>query len=223
MIPLRDKSGHSMPRFRFPLLAVAALSPVLMACTETPETFFDWGVNDHLAQGPAAPVVAAPTGPAKAEPKTYAYAEAAPKAAPKPAVETRTLPPPTDIVFAWPVQGKVISTFGTGSDGARNDGINIAAATGTPIHAAAAGTVTYAGDELKAYGNLVLIRHADGYVTAYAHAQRLVVAKGDTVSKGQVIGYAGATGDVDSPQLHFEIRHGTQPVDPNALLVARNS
>ena len=210
-----------MPRLRLSLLLVAALSPALMACTQTPETFFDWGVNDRLAST-AKPVVAAPAGPAKAQPRTYAYDET-PKAAPKTSVETHALPPPTSLAFAWPVQGKVISRFGAESDGARNDGINIAAEAGAPIHAAAAGTVTYAGDELKAYGNLVLIRHADGYVTAYAHAQRLVVAKGDTVSKGQIIGYAGSTGDVDSPQVHFEIRHGTQPLDPGALLVARNS
>jgi len=205
-----------MPRLRLCLLLLAA--PALMACTQTPETFFDWDVNDHLG-----PVVSAQAPPAKVQPRAEAPTQAAPKAAPRVAVETHALPPPTNLAFGWPVQGKVIANFGAGSDGARNDGINIAAALGTPIHAAAAGTVTYAGDELKAYGNLVLIKHTDGYVTAYAHAQRLTVAKGDSVSKGQVIGYSGATGDVDSPQLHFEIRHDTQPVDPNALLVARNS
>jgi murein DD-endopeptidase MepM/ murein hydrolase activator NlpD len=122
--------------------------------------------------------------------------------------------------FIWPVRGRVIEPFGRGGGGERNDGINIAAAEGTPIHAAAAGTVTYAGNELKGYGNLVLIKHSDGYVTAYAHAQSIQVARGDTVEKGQVIGTAGATGDVDRPQLHFEIRHGVQPVDPARFLVA---
>lgn len=125
--------------------------------------------------------------------------------------------------FVWPVDGPVISSFGSGRNGQRNDGINIAANRGEPIHAAAAGTVTYAGNELKGYGNLVLIRHDDGYVTAYAHAERIAVDRGERVAKGQVIGYAGATGDVSRPQLHFEIRHGVQPVDPKPLLIASNT
>jgi murein DD-endopeptidase MepM/ murein hydrolase activator NlpD len=124
--------------------------------------------------------------------------------------------------FIWPVDGRVISSFGVNRNGARNDGINIAARLGEPIHAAASGTVTYAGDELKGYGNLVLLRHGDGYVTAYAHAQSITVNRGDRVRKGQVIGYAGATGDVRRPQLHFEIRHGVRPLDPKPLLVASN-
>ena len=117
----------------------------------------------------------------------------------------------------------MISDFGSTVTGGRNDGINIATAKDAPIRAAASGTVTYSGNELKDYGNLVLIRHANGYVTAYAHADRLLVSRGDTVTKGQVIGYAGETGDVTSPQLHFEIRHDTAPVNPRPLLVARNS
>lgn len=122
--------------------------------------------------------------------------------------------------FIWPLTGRIISTFGSVGNGERNDGINIAAKTGEPIHAAADGTVTYAGNELKGYGNLILIRHDDGYVTAYAHAQSIGVNRGDRVEKGQVIGLAGATGDVDSPQLHFEIRRGVEPVDPKPLLMA---
>lgn len=122
--------------------------------------------------------------------------------------------------FEWPVEGKIIVAFGKSGDGERNDGINIAADLGTPIHAAAAGTVTYAGNELKGYGNLILIKHDDGYVTAYAHAERITVARGDQVDRGDVIGFAGATGDVSSPQLHFEIRQGVKPVDPRPLLLA---
>jgi murein DD-endopeptidase MepM/ murein hydrolase activator NlpD len=120
--------------------------------------------------------------------------------------------------FLWPLQGRILSDFGTNASGEKNDGINIAAAYGTPIHAAAGGTVTYAGNELKGYGNLVLIRHDDGYVTAYAHAENIIVARGDTVTRGQVIGYAGDTGDVNEPQLHFEIRHEMAPVNPHTLL-----
>jgi murein DD-endopeptidase MepM/ murein hydrolase activator NlpD len=122
--------------------------------------------------------------------------------------------------FAWPVRGRVISSFGPTTDGERNDGINIAAMLGAPIHAAAAGTVTYAGDALKAYGNLILIAHPGGYVTAYAHAQGIVVVRGDHVDKGQIIGTAGETGGVDRPQLHFEIREGVKPLNPERLLTA---
>jgi len=124
--------------------------------------------------------------------------------------------------FVWPVVGRVLQPFGSMGNGVRNDGINIAATRGEPIRAAAAGTVTYAGDELKDYGNLVLIRHDDGYVTAYAHAQSISVSRGEHVAKGQVIGYAGTTGNVARPQLHFEIRHGATPVDPKPLLMAAN-
>lgn len=124
--------------------------------------------------------------------------------------------------FVWPVMGRVLQPFGSLANGERNDGINIAARRGEPIRAAAAGTVIYAGDELKDYGNLVLIRHDDGYVTAYAHAQSISVSRGVHVAKGQVIGYAGTTGNVARPQLHFEIRHGATPVDPKPLLMAAN-
>ena len=111
----------------------------------------------------------------------------------------------------------MISNFGSIDNGGRNDGINIATrhACADPAPAAG-GTVSYSGNELKDYGNLVLIRHAGGYVTAYAHADRLLVNRGDFVAKGQVIAYAGETGDVSSPQLHFEIRRDTQPVNPAA-------
>jgi murein DD-endopeptidase MepM/ murein hydrolase activator NlpD len=122
--------------------------------------------------------------------------------------------------FVWPVSGRVISDFGSTSSGERNDGINIAANPGDPIRAAASGTVTYAGNQLRSYGNLLLIKHDDGYVTAYAHAQSIVVQKGARVLKGQVVAYVGQTGDVTAPQLHFEIRNGVTPVNPKPLLVA---
>jgi murein DD-endopeptidase MepM/ murein hydrolase activator NlpD len=122
--------------------------------------------------------------------------------------------------FVWPLRGPVISSFGPGADGERNDGINIAAMLGAPIRAAASGTVTYAGDELKDYGNLVLIAHAGGFITAYAHAQSIAVARGDHVEKGQIIGTAGESGGVDRPQLHFEIRDGMKPLNPVRLLAA---
>lgn len=122
--------------------------------------------------------------------------------------------------FIWPIAGSVISRFGLHGEGERNDGVNISAELGQPIHAAAGGTVTYAGNGLKNYGNLILITHAGGYVTAYAHTDSIAVARGDRVEQGQVIGTAGETGGVDRPQLHFEIRHNIRPVDPGMLLVA---
>lgn len=122
--------------------------------------------------------------------------------------------------FVAPVSGTVIQGFGSTGGGQRNDGINISAPEGTPIHAAADGVVTYAGDELKAYGNLILIKHGDDYVTAYAHADTIGVARGQRVSRGDVIGTVGDTGDVNRPQLHFEIRHDMKPIDPASLIVA---
>jgi murein DD-endopeptidase MepM/ murein hydrolase activator NlpD len=141
-------------------------------------------------------------------------------AAPVPATYTPVYGATT---FAWPLNGPVVADYGTTVSGERNDGINIAVPFGTPIHAAAAGQISYAGNELRGYGNLVLIKHDDGYVTAYAHAERIVVNRGDYVQKGQIIGYAGQTGDVTSPQLHFEIRKGVAPVNPHTLLASNRA
>ena len=120
--------------------------------------------------------------------------------------------------FRWPVRGRVISGFGPIANGQQNDGINLAVPEGTAVRAAEDGTVAYAGSELKGYGNLVLVRHNDGYVTAYAHASELMVKRGDTVRRGQVIAKSGQTGTVTAPQLHFEIRKGSAPVDPMKFL-----
>ncbi|HEX5508065.1 MAG TPA: LysM peptidoglycan-binding domain-containing M23 family metallopeptidase [Pseudolabrys sp.] len=120
--------------------------------------------------------------------------------------------------FRWPVRGRIISAFGAKPNGQQNDGINLAVPEGTPIKAADDGVVAYAGNELKGYGNLVLIRHSNGYVSAYANASELLVKRGDKVRRGQVIAHAGQTGNVTSPQLHFEIRKGSVPVDPAKFL-----
>ncbi|MGA7805921.1 M23 family metallopeptidase, partial [Bradyrhizobium sp.] len=120
--------------------------------------------------------------------------------------------------FRWPVRGKVITSYGAKTNGKSNDGINLAVPEGTPVKAAEDGVVAYAGNELKGYGNLVLIRHANGYVTAYAHASELLVKRGDTIKRGQVIAKSGQSGEVASPQLHFEIRKGSTPVDPLQFL-----
>jgi len=122
--------------------------------------------------------------------------------------------------FRWPVTGHVIEAFGARPNGTTNDGINLAVPEGTPIKAAEDGVVAYSGNELKGYGNLVLIRHADNYVSAYANASALLVKRGDSVKRGQVIARAGQTGNVTSPQLHFEIRKGSTPVDPRKYLAS---
>lgn len=116
--------------------------------------------------------------------------------------------------FRWPARGRVIAGFGPKPTGQQNDGINLALPEGTPVKAADDGVVAYAGNELKGYGNLVLVRHSNGFVTAYAHASELMVKRGDTIKRGQVIAKSGQTGNVTSPQLHFEIRKGASPVDP---------
>ena len=120
--------------------------------------------------------------------------------------------------FRWPVRGRVIASFGPTPNGLQNDGINLAVPEGTPVKAAEDGVVAYAGNELKGYGNLVLVRHSNGFVTAYAHASEILVKRGETVKRGQVIAHSGQTGNVTSPQLHFEIRKGSTPVDPSQYL-----
>jgi murein DD-endopeptidase MepM/ murein hydrolase activator NlpD len=120
--------------------------------------------------------------------------------------------------FRWPVRGRVISGFGPRPSGQQNDGINLSVPEGTPIKAAQDGVVAYAGNELKSYGNLVLVRHSNGYVTAYAHASEILVKRDEQVKRGQVIGKSGQTGNVAAPQLHFEIRKGSTPLDPVPFL-----
>jgi murein DD-endopeptidase MepM/ murein hydrolase activator NlpD len=120
--------------------------------------------------------------------------------------------------FRWPVKGRVISGYGSKPGGLRNEGVNIAVPEGTGVRSAEAGVVAYAGNELKGYGNLVLIRHEGGWVTAYAHNKELFVKRGDAVKRGDVIAKAGQTGSVSSPQVHFEIRKGATAMDPMRFL-----
>jgi len=209
--------------------SILLASIFLTGCVaESPRTQLDWnGVNDVPVHHRTADVYRPAYTPARAsslncptprsKPAWYTASTLPPISTPHAQPVSMDLGTPT---FVWPVLGPVISDFGTTASGQRNDGINIAAAYGTPIRASAAGTISYAGNELRGYGNLILIKHDDGYVTAYAHAERIVVARGDSVAKGQIIAYAGDTGDVTSPQLHFEIRRGVQPVNPRALLLA---
>ncbi len=176
-----------------------------------------------VAQAPApAPQPAQPAQPQRvaALGNPAVASNPAPAPAPQPArpepTQTASLPasPSSNLDFRWPARGRVISGFGSGG----NEGINIAVPEGTPVRAAEGGTVAYAGNELRGYGNLVLIRHDNGYVSAYAHNGEIGVKRGDKVTRGQVIAKSGQSGNVNSPQLHFEIRKGSTPVDPMPYL-----
>lgn len=129
-----------------------------------------------------------------------------------------TPPPRAGGRFAWPVRGPILSDYGPKPDGLRNDGINIGAAKGTPVKAADNGIVAYAGNQLRAFGNLVLIRHDGGLVTVYGHLDSMSVEQGQRVTKGQAIGTVGQTGNVRSPQLHFGLRKGETPLNPTDQL-----
>jgi murein DD-endopeptidase MepM/ murein hydrolase activator NlpD len=131
-------------------------------------------------------------------------------------VETAAVAPAASGIgkFRWPARGQVITGFAKTENGKRNDGIDISMPTGTPIKAAENGVVIYSGDGLKEYGKTVLIRHDDGLVTVYAHADQLQVTRGDKVARGQVIASSGMTGVAKTPRLHFEVRKNASPVDP---------
>ncbi|WP_245292208.1 peptidoglycan DD-metalloendopeptidase family protein [Methylobacterium tarhaniae] len=142
--------------------------------------------------------------------KVAALPEKAPEPAPAPAVAPAAPAPEPQASFRWPARGRVINGYGSSG----NEGINIAVPEGTPVKAAEEGTVAYAGSDVKGYGKLVLVRHANGYVSAYAHNGEIDVRPGEKVKRGQTIAKSGASGNVTSPQLHFEIRKGATPVDP---------
>jgi len=167
---------------------------------------------DAPAAAPAGPALATAESPHSARLASPAAPPAAPSAL-KSAEPAGGLP-----AFRWPVRGRIIAGFGPKPNGLQNDGINLAVPEGTPVKAADDGVVAYAGNELKGYGNLVLVRHGNGFVTAYAHASEIMVKRGDEVKRGQVIAKSGQTGNVTAPQLHFEIRKGSTPVDPAQYL-----
>lgn len=190
-VPVKDSAAAPIAQ-----PAVAQAAPLSVApATKVATVAADPHQKARLAQATAVEEAAAAETPVKA-------AEA-----------TGALP-----TFRWPVRGKVITSYGAKTNGKANDGINLAVPEGTPVKAAEDGVVAYSGNELKGYGNLVLIRHSNGYVTAYAHASELLVKRGDTIKRGQVIAKSGQSGEVASPQLHFEIRKGSTPVDPLQFL-----
>lgn len=198
--------SESRARFAAEAKARAAAKPVAEAKPAAPAPV-------AAAKPKAAPQIA--SLPAEQKPAVQSRPE------PKPVVEPQTtasLPPKAEepaagpsADFRWPARGRVIAGY-NGKGG--NEGINIAVPEGTPVKATEGGVVAYAGSELKGYGNLVLIRHPNGYVSAYAHNGELNVKRGDQVKRGQVVAKSGQSGNVNSPQLHFELRKGSTPVDP---------
>lgn len=140
---------------------------------------------------------------------------------------TRTLPPGAVVAppkrlagggFVWPVDGRVVKRFGPGESGERNDGIKIAVPLSTPIRTTADGVVAYAGDGIAALGGLIIIKHGAGWTSVYGHASKLLVSRGQSVKRGQTIALSGETGFADRPEVHFELRRGRTPVDPQAQL-----
>ncbi len=172
-------------------------------------------------QLPSQPVPSATPEPARQEAST---------GTPLPPANPPATPPASDVTprigegrMQWPVRGVIVSDFGPKAGGLQNDGINIAAPRGTAFRAAENGTVIYAGNELRGFGNLLLIRHEGGVVTAYAHADEIAVQRGDQVRRGQTLGRVGSTGNVTSPQLHFEVRRGNRAVNPMDFLGTQTS
>ena len=183
----------------------------------------DGGRYYALGQPRMKPVFDGQGGPDNFDPPANdADAAYEPKARSKKAPSTKTVELESQVEasgkFIWPVRGKVISGFGRRGTGAHNDGINILAEPGSPVKAADGGVVVYAGNELAGSGNLLLVRHPSGFVTAYAHNKKILVERGDAVKQGETVALVGSTGDVDRPQLHFEIRKGDRAVDPKNYL-----
>jgi murein DD-endopeptidase MepM/ murein hydrolase activator NlpD len=135
-----------------------------------------------------------------------------------PAVRKRFVAPAGTGSFRWPIEGEIVAEFGPAARGVHNDGVNIAAAAGTEVRAAARGTVAFVGREIKSFGTLILVKHDGGIITAYAHLGEVLVKEGDVIDVGQKIATVGQTGKVDSPQLHFEIRRSRKPIDPRSLI-----
>jgi murein DD-endopeptidase MepM/ murein hydrolase activator NlpD len=196
-----------------PAPAAPAPQPVQVASLD-PQSMTDAGPAT-VAPAPV-PVGLPPSAaelPGSAAPAAQQQAAVQPQATP-PAAAAPAPEPAAASGFRWPVRGKDISGFGKKPDGERNDGINLAVPEGTAVKAAEDGTVIYAGNELKSYGNLVLIRHSNGWVSAYAHNGELKVNRGQAVKRGEVVALSGMSGGVTTPQVHFELRKEATPVDP---------
>ncbi|MGH8779307.1 peptidoglycan DD-metalloendopeptidase family protein [Paraburkholderia sp.] len=175
-------------------------------------------VGQVLRVAPSANSAGLVTGSGRSRSSSSGTASATPRSAPAD-TQDETAPsaaPTTSISLIWPANGTVIRTF----DGKNSKGIDIGGSAGTPVVAAAAGTVVYAGNGLRGYGNLLIIKHNSEYLTAYAHNRALFVKEGQTVTQGQKIAEMGDT-DTDRVMLHFELRYQGRSIDPSRALPAR--
>jgi len=208
--------------------SIAALPPAPRPGVPQPMTGPD--LPPPVAPEPPS-VSAAPLAPPAALPEAKPGAAAMPPpiSAPPPSREVPGSPDSSGAAtppgagtgtFLWPVRGHILTAYGTKSDGTHNDGVNIAAPRGTAVQAVDAGVVAYTGNELRGYGNLVLVKHANGWISAYAHCDAILVKRGEKVGRGQVIARVGSTGNVSEPQLHFELRRGQHAVDPREFMPA---
>lgn len=250
--PQNTAAAPSQAESRSGIVAVPILPPpaVGQAATDAPASV-DAGAasaNARVASTPATPAAASAgqtaAPPPQPQPPAAEAAEAdgqgdadepAEAAAPPSSTKLASLPTSPGAAastglggasggrFAWPVHGRILSGFGVKEGGLHNDGINIAVKQGATVVAADDGVVVYAGNEIRGFGNLVLVKHANGWMTAYAHNAELLVKRGEPVKRGQAISKAGATGGVASPQLHFEVRRGSRAVDPSKYLASLSS
>jgi len=202
-----------------------AMSPAVV--DTAPPAPVQWGKSAleaaPLPPVPASTTVAVPpamqTNPLLATPSPPVSESRSPPADEPPASKNTTTPSTRGSgAFLWPVHGNILANYGSKSDGSHNDGINISAPRGAVVQAADAGVVAYTGNELRGYGNLILVKHANGWISAYAHCDQVLVKRGEKVARGQVIARVGATGNVSEPQLHFELRRGQHAVDPREFL-----
>jgi murein DD-endopeptidase MepM/ murein hydrolase activator NlpD len=201
--------GAGPPRLAAAPASVAALPPA-----QPPEV-------PQPATAPDLPPPAAPEAkPGSGATPPPISAAPPPREVPETPDSSNAAAPPTagTGAFLWPVRGHILATYGSKSDGTHNDGINIAAPRGTAVQAVDAGVVAYTGNELRGYGNLVLVKHANGWISAYAHCDAILVKRGEKVGRGQVIARVGSTGNVNEPQLHFELRRGQHAVDPREFM-----
>ena len=196
-----------------PLAPPMALDNSVATSLETPVATENPTDTETASINMPAEPVAVPPVPLVEKPK-FSTETAKPKAATNSTANAKSGNEPAPSRFVWPVQGVILSDFGAKDGGLNNDGINIAAPHKAIVRAAADGTVAYTSDNLKGFGKLILVRHGGDYVTAYAHLDRIDVAKGDSVTEGQVIGTVGRTGFVTEPQLHFEIREDGNVINP---------
>jgi murein DD-endopeptidase MepM/ murein hydrolase activator NlpD len=207
------------------LIPVAAAAPAPLAAPPPPPVAASRPPPEVIPLDGPPPKSAATAPPASgsAKPPSAASAEAGRLEQPRVEATAREPALPRGAHFPWPVRGRVLAGYGAAQGGGRNDGINIAAPRGAPVKAVDEGVVAYAGNEVRGYGNLVLVKHSNGFISAYAHCEELLVKRGDKVGRGQVIAKVGATGGVAEPQLHFELRRGKRAVDPREFLAPASS